>query len=124
MLQMKDLAALCTGLCFFFQAEDGIRDADVTGVQTCALPILQTVLFQYYGVSFTIKTHFTIKILCIMLTIMRCFKLNFYSLNQPCCLANFFKKKTPTSKHCVDHKKVIGVIRTNGVKLQNSLPGL
>src|SRR5690554_7178561 len=26
---------------FFFQAEDGIRDADVTGVQTCALPISQ-----------------------------------------------------------------------------------
>src|SRR5215813_14334953 len=25
---------------FFFQAEDGIRCADVTGVQTCALPIL------------------------------------------------------------------------------------
>src|SRR5690554_6533601 len=24
---------------FFFQAEDGIRDADVTGVQTCALPL-------------------------------------------------------------------------------------
>ena len=24
---------------FFFQAEDGIRDYDVTGVQTCALPI-------------------------------------------------------------------------------------
>jgi len=23
---------------FFFQAEDGIRDRDVTGVQTCALP--------------------------------------------------------------------------------------
>src|SRR5437773_12464342 len=27
------------GLSFFFQAEDGIRDRDVTGVQTCALPI-------------------------------------------------------------------------------------
>src|SRR6266699_2648391 len=26
-------------VCCFFQAEDGIRDADVTGVQTCALPI-------------------------------------------------------------------------------------
>src|SRR5438309_7631495 len=26
--------------CFFFQAEDGIRDGTVTGVQTCALPIL------------------------------------------------------------------------------------
>src|SRR2546422_6740704 len=25
---------------FFFQAEDGIRDVAVTGVQTCALPIL------------------------------------------------------------------------------------
>src|SRR3712207_6293901 len=27
-------------LCFFFQAEDGIRDIGVTGVQMCALPIL------------------------------------------------------------------------------------
>src|SRR5690606_40573361 len=27
--------------CFFFQAEDGIRDFHVTGVQTCALPISQ-----------------------------------------------------------------------------------
>src|SRR3989440_4274846 len=27
---------------FFFQAEDGIRDLIVTGVQTCALPILIT----------------------------------------------------------------------------------
>src|ERR1035441_6651765 len=27
---------------FFFQAEDGIRDAYVTGVQTCALPICTT----------------------------------------------------------------------------------
>src|SRR5207249_9643334 len=30
----------CRCLCFFFfQAEDGIRDRNVTGVQTCALPI-------------------------------------------------------------------------------------
>src|SRR6266478_6668163 len=27
------------GVYFFFQAEDGIRDLTVTGVQTCALPI-------------------------------------------------------------------------------------
>src|SRR5205085_8869396 len=27
---------------FFFQAEDGIRDLTVTGVQTCALPISMT----------------------------------------------------------------------------------
>src|SRR2546421_1130234 len=30
-------------LFFFFQAEDGIRDLIVTGVQTCALPILRMV---------------------------------------------------------------------------------
>src|SRR5256885_4406901 len=29
----------CTDIFFFFQAEDGIRDYKVTGVQTCALPI-------------------------------------------------------------------------------------
>src|SRR5437762_14280394 len=29
----------CMIVCFFFQAEDGIRDTSVTGVQTCALPI-------------------------------------------------------------------------------------
>src|SRR5699024_12219969 len=41
-------------LLFFFQAEDGIRDRNVTGVQTCALPIYPTtvmkkqhLLFQY-----------------------------------------------------------------------------
>src|SRR5207245_7732658 len=37
----RSLGSLCTrGVpFFFFQAEDGIRDATVTGVQTCALPI-------------------------------------------------------------------------------------
>src|SRR2546421_8826953 len=32
-------------LLFFFQAEDGIRDLIVTGVQTCALPILHVCFF-------------------------------------------------------------------------------
>src|SRR5690625_7698134 len=30
---------MCPAVFFFFQAEDGIRDGHVTGVQTCALPI-------------------------------------------------------------------------------------
>src|SRR5699024_11601273 len=34
----KHTSLVC--LVFFFQAEDGIRDRNVTGVQTCALPIL------------------------------------------------------------------------------------
>src|SRR5699024_877828 len=32
---------------FFFQAEDGIRDRNVTGVQTCALPILHKTSFSF-----------------------------------------------------------------------------
>src|SRR3712207_6870601 len=44
---------------FFFQAEDGIRDIGVTGVQTCALPISDrrlkpTTLRDYRS---TIKAH-------------------------------------------------------------------
>src|SRR5699024_4958833 len=40
------ISTICSMLCinviiFFFQAEDGIRDRNVTGVQTCALPILK-----------------------------------------------------------------------------------
>src|SRR5438552_14562251 len=34
---------------FFFQAEDGIRDDLVTGVQTCALPISRIVIFPRVG---------------------------------------------------------------------------
>src|SRR2546429_9974370 len=33
------VAVVCICCFFFFQAEDGIRDVAVTGVQTCALPI-------------------------------------------------------------------------------------
>src|SRR5207237_6013038 len=33
------LVSAWAGFFFFFQAEDGIRDSSVTGVQTCALPI-------------------------------------------------------------------------------------
>ena len=37
---VQDVAGICEyEVCFFFQAEDGIRDHCVTGVQTCALPI-------------------------------------------------------------------------------------
>src|SRR5699024_11784673 len=37
-LELDIHSCLCS---FFFQAEDGIRDRNVTGVQTCALPILK-----------------------------------------------------------------------------------
>src|SRR5260370_22673911 len=34
---------------FFFQAEDGIRDSSVTGVQTCALPISAALSVEMQG---------------------------------------------------------------------------
>ena len=36
---------------FFFQAEDGIRDIGVTGVQTCALPILRDFLYFVFNLD-------------------------------------------------------------------------
>src|SRR5947209_10024242 len=44
--RLKDEIVL---LIFFFQAEDGIRDIGVTGVQTCALPILSSAPFDFDG---------------------------------------------------------------------------
>src|SRR5690606_39521323 len=35
-----------SGTTFLFQAEDGIRDFHVTGVQTCALPILEALTLE------------------------------------------------------------------------------
>src|SRR5947209_6754589 len=39
MIVAEDRLDVDPQVCFFFQAEDGIRDIGVTGVQTCALPI-------------------------------------------------------------------------------------
>src|SRR5256884_2761665 len=44
---------------FFFQAEDGIRDVAVTGVQTCALPIC---------ISLGMETKFPTFIVCSLLS--------------------------------------------------------
>src|SRR2546430_5955812 len=38
-ITMYSLGVVLESFFFFFQAEDGIRDLTVTGVQTCALPI-------------------------------------------------------------------------------------
>src|SRR5690606_39711690 len=43
---------------FFFQAEDGIRDFHVTGVQTCALPIYRRIAqMEAEGVEFLPSTY-------------------------------------------------------------------
>src|SRR5689334_14194638 len=47
---LRNAAEWGEGLIFFFQAEDGIRDGTVTGVQTCALPICSVVGERYVNV--------------------------------------------------------------------------
>src|SRR5699024_12233979 len=42
---------LIVSIFFFFQAEDGIRDRNVTGVQTCALPISSGAVSVYMSLS-------------------------------------------------------------------------
>src|SRR5699024_11980717 len=44
---------------FFFQAEDGIRDRNVTGVQTCALPICRR--FQTFFVNYLLVNTFELQ---------------------------------------------------------------
>ena len=42
---------------YFYQAEDGIRDRDVTGVQTCALPIfkgVEEIIHYFYDKGITL----------------------------------------------------------------------
>src|SRR5699024_11661147 len=57
-----DHVMICVLFYFFFQAEDGIRDRNVTGVQTCALPILN----QFPSCFITptdIRTHSGLKLI-------------------------------------------------------------
>src|SRR2546429_1640773 len=49
-LSVSSIKEITLFLFFFFQAEDGIRDVAVTGVQTCALPIFQK-NFNYHNRS-------------------------------------------------------------------------
>src|SRR5699024_11802219 len=52
-------------LSFFFQAEDGIRDRNVTGVQTCALPIFLSVTNQFFNLLNNIVILVTYQKLCL-----------------------------------------------------------
>src|SRR5256885_5676277 len=47
-LRVSFLRLLLRRRFFFFQAEDGIRDYKVTGVQTCALPIFEREEFRNF----------------------------------------------------------------------------
>src|SRR5690554_269229 len=48
------------GSVFFFQAEDGLRYADVTGVQTCALPISKV---EYFNPGHSVKDRMALQMI-------------------------------------------------------------
>src|SRR2546429_6658689 len=56
-VNLPEIRSQEVALFFFFQAEDGIRDVAVTGVQTCALPIYYLWTTQYTG---TVKFHLSL----------------------------------------------------------------
>ena len=76
---------------FFFQAEDGIRDVAVTGVQTCALPIFCSCTLWFRNIS---------------------------HLSMSCCCCSKPKGKKRT---CCSEKEVAGTTITRTVKLTSSL---
>src|SRR5690349_22446126 len=57
MLFLLFLTTLFYVFFFFFQAEDGIRDLYVTGVQTCALPILPLLLIRAGDLRAAVAGH-------------------------------------------------------------------
>src|SRR5699024_12020857 len=66
---------------FFFQAEDGIRDRNVTGVQTCALPILFAALITL--ITPTVLSTFSGETIFIFFAGMMCLQLLFVWLVMP-----------------------------------------
>src|SRR5699024_11450849 len=54
---------------FFFQAEDGIRDRNVTGVQTCALPIFYLVIESIYGIRYDFRMPAILSIATVVVTL-------------------------------------------------------
>ena len=70
-----ELGNLVWWVCFFFfQAEDGIRDYKVTGVQTCALPI-------YFEISQHVIPDFEIDRVITFLIMINNAKITFYFYN-------------------------------------------
>src|SRR5437667_9313895 len=88
----QDADATFVILSFFFQAEDGIRDRDVTGVQTCALPILPPFRLTICGLQ---HSSCNIPLSCLPATpILTRF------LSSPACRRSIPLAKTPVRLAC------------------------
>src|SRR3712207_6941723 len=81
---------------FFFQAEDGIRDIGVTGVQTCALPILMGEVMHGDHARFVAESHLD------AVTQYELWKAVWSSLND----ANFFELDAALTRHRSEERRV------------------
>src|SRR5256885_12110987 len=88
---------------FFFQAEDGIRDYKVTGVQTCALPILGQFLAKRFGTGpadlSTLSSSDVIEFVRHRAASMKCPHKSAY-LNQRCYTINHRSEERRVGKEC------------------------
>src|SRR5260370_30587686 len=85
---------------FFFQAEDGIRDSSVTGVQTCALPIFLDDVrehFQNYRLVLWVESQIWIFPVAENAQPAKLIPLNFNILSSVLlvALAHFQRRQTP-----------------------------
>src|SRR5690348_17480914 len=83
---------------FFFQAEDGIRDGRVTGVQTCALPIWGKVNQP------TVSHHLKLLAAANLVYVREEGRQHFYSLNQEYfteCCGRLMQRFAPDRKSVV-----------------------
>src|SRR5690606_39891106 len=78
---------------YFFQAEDGIRDFHVTGVQTCALPISNGIL-TFFSVSDTTATMVTSEPVPDVVGITK----NGFSGLGRLCAPEYFSRSSPPSE--------------------------
>src|SRR6266496_5607024 len=97
-------------LFFFFQAEDGIRDLYVTGVQTCALPILNRMPRPRTNRSFSVGTiritsapRIGIMVVIVMAEFCQVIEPSLSSLRQDALMKTMVSAITPTNSPAAYH---------------------
>src|SRR2546426_11114507 len=81
---------------FFFQAEDGIRDYKVTGVQTCALPIWSRAVRFEKAASCARKWDGPRPSFCSAAITQRCFAFLIFGTHRSAfCTSDFIRGKAP-----------------------------
>src|SRR2546430_4647232 len=95
---------------FFFQAEDGIRDLTVTGVQTCALPIYSFSSTILLAVFLMKDTHATYRLEALWKTDRKSTRLNSSHSQISYAVFCLKKKKTKHEQLSIDYECFLDTI--------------